>query len=303
MGEASGGEEYAEAVVVAVAVAAGEAAVEFDDPVDGLGAAIVGPAGGEVGQERCPPASEGPPESGDLGDRAGVEGVQDLLRTAASLRGVGCLVGGPQVLGAAPRDVDLHVGLVAVDSGGEPGVLLVGEVLRSCPQDRRDPLQRIPLAAPVPQGGLLDTSTDLVDDLGPELHDVESVQDGGRVGEVVIDRCLVAAERVQRRDTDPFAEVVATGGEPVGVGLLRPSRDQVEQTGVDPAGRVASQVDHAGQLLRACQPACPHRDHPWRRSRSTVPDRLQASNEAPESSHDTKRQACPLQRFSYPIEE
>lgn len=51
-GEAAGGEEHAESVVVAVAVAAGEAAVEFDDPVHGLGAAVVRAAGGEVGHER-----------------------------------------------------------------------------------------------------------------------------------------------------------------------------------------------------------------------------------------------------------
>lgn len=39
-GESAGGEEHAEPVVVPVAVAAGEAAVEFDDPVHGLGAAV-----------------------------------------------------------------------------------------------------------------------------------------------------------------------------------------------------------------------------------------------------------------------
>ena len=39
-GESAGGEEHAEPVVVPVAVAAGEAAVELDDPVDGLGAAV-----------------------------------------------------------------------------------------------------------------------------------------------------------------------------------------------------------------------------------------------------------------------
>ncbi len=56
-GEASCGEEHAEAVVVQVAVAAGEAAVEFDDAVDGFGAAVVRAAGGEVGQERVAPAA------------------------------------------------------------------------------------------------------------------------------------------------------------------------------------------------------------------------------------------------------
>lgn len=39
-GEAAGGEEHAEAVVVPVSVAAGEAAVELDDPVHRLGAAV-----------------------------------------------------------------------------------------------------------------------------------------------------------------------------------------------------------------------------------------------------------------------
>ena len=39
--EAAGGEEHAEAVVVPVAVAAGEAAVEFDDAVDALGTTVV----------------------------------------------------------------------------------------------------------------------------------------------------------------------------------------------------------------------------------------------------------------------
>ena len=39
-GEAAGGEEHAEAVVVAVAVAAGEAAVQLDDPVHRLGSAV-----------------------------------------------------------------------------------------------------------------------------------------------------------------------------------------------------------------------------------------------------------------------
>ena len=39
-GEPAGGEEHAEAVVVAVAVAAGEAAVQLDDPVHRLGSAV-----------------------------------------------------------------------------------------------------------------------------------------------------------------------------------------------------------------------------------------------------------------------
>src|SRR5690625_1918268 len=55
--QSSGDEEHSESVVGEVAVAAGQAAVEFDDAVDGLGAAVVGSAGGEVGQERVLPAA------------------------------------------------------------------------------------------------------------------------------------------------------------------------------------------------------------------------------------------------------
>ena len=63
-----------------VAEASGDAAGEFDQSVDGLGAAVVGAAGGEVAEERVAPLVEGPAEAGDLGDRAGRERGEDLLR-------------------------------------------------------------------------------------------------------------------------------------------------------------------------------------------------------------------------------
>ena len=84
--------------------------------------------GGEVGEERCGPAAEGPAESGDLGDRAGVEGREDLLGPSLPLGEISCPVGRSEVLGAAPGDVDRLVGLVGLDRGGEAVQLLVGEV-------------------------------------------------------------------------------------------------------------------------------------------------------------------------------
>lgn len=65
--------------------------------------AVVRPVGREVGEECLPPAVQGPSETGDLGDRAGVERGQDLLGTGPALTGAFGAVGGPQVLGAAPR--------------------------------------------------------------------------------------------------------------------------------------------------------------------------------------------------------
>lgn len=55
-------------VVIAVAVAAGEAAVELHDAVHDLGAAIVRAFGGEVGQELLAPAPQGPSKAGDFTD-------------------------------------------------------------------------------------------------------------------------------------------------------------------------------------------------------------------------------------------
>ena len=78
------------------------------------------------------------------------------------------------------------------------------------------------------------------DDLRAELDDVERVQDRGGVLHLVVDGALVAAERIQRRDVDVLAEVLAAVIEPVGVGLLRPAGHQVEQSGVDASVLVTS---------------------------------------------------------------
>ena len=65
-GQSAADEEHAQPVVVAVAEAAGDAAVELDEPVDCLGAAVAGAVGVEVGQERVLPLSQGSAEAGDL---------------------------------------------------------------------------------------------------------------------------------------------------------------------------------------------------------------------------------------------
>lgn len=62
-----------------------DAAADFDDAVDGFGAAVTRPGGAEVGQELVLPG-RGAALSGDLGDEAGVESVDDLDRDRASLR-------------------------------------------------------------------------------------------------------------------------------------------------------------------------------------------------------------------------
>lgn len=109
MGEVSGGEEHSESVVVAVSESAGQAAVEFDDPVEGLGGSVVDSVGGEVRQERVLPPAQGPSQAGDLGDWACVEGVQDLQGDVAPRGRVLGLVGLAQLVDGLPSDVHLLV--------------------------------------------------------------------------------------------------------------------------------------------------------------------------------------------------
>jgi hypothetical protein len=112
---------------VAVAEAAGDAAVEFDEAVDGFGAAVAGAVGVEVGQERALPAAQGLAEPGDLGDRAGRERAYDLLGGGAAGRGRGCVVDRPDLLRTTPRQGDLVVAFVGLESLGDPGQLAVPE--------------------------------------------------------------------------------------------------------------------------------------------------------------------------------
>ena len=84
-----------------------------------------------------------------------------------------------------------------------------------------------PFRPPVAEGVLLHSTADLVDGGDAELDDVERVEYGGGVLELVVDRGFVASERVQRRDLHVAAERVAALVEPACVGLPRPAGHQI----------------------------------------------------------------------------
>ena len=85
--------------------------MEFDESVERFGAAVGRAAGVEVGQERGSPLLEGLPESLDLGDGAGGQGGEEVLGDPPSVDGIRRVVGGAELLGAVPGDVDLVVAL------------------------------------------------------------------------------------------------------------------------------------------------------------------------------------------------
>ena len=88
----------------------GEASSLLDHAVDGLGAAVGDPAGGEVGEQLLPPGPQRPAEAGELWDGAGVQRPEQLLRPlATSDRGGGVIVDLPDALVDAPGEFDLAV--------------------------------------------------------------------------------------------------------------------------------------------------------------------------------------------------
>ena len=147
--ESSADEEHAEAVVVAVSESAGDAAVEFDEAVDGFGAAVGRAAGFEVGQERGSPGSQGLAESGDLGDGTVREGPGDPACLAARGAGVFLVVDRSELLGALVGDGDFVVGLVRGDRCVQAPLLGRAESFGAGAQDGADPVQRVAPAAAV----------------------------------------------------------------------------------------------------------------------------------------------------------
>ena len=163
----------------------------------------------------------------------------------------GLVVHGSDLLRALPRELDLDVGLVRGERRSEACALPIGEVLLAGSQDVPDPVQRVVPTASVAVELLLDAAADLIDHVGGEFDDVERVQHRTGVVETVIDRVLVPVERVQGRDLHSVTKVFAAVGEPVGVHLSGPPRDEVEQSGSVVSVGIWCQVDHPGEFLRA----------------------------------------------------
>ena len=89
---------------MAVAEAAGDAAVEFDEAVGGFGAAVVRAAGIEVAEELDAPLLQGPSQAGDLGDWARGEGLEDLLGDGPTVRVAVLVVGGADYAGGTTAE-------------------------------------------------------------------------------------------------------------------------------------------------------------------------------------------------------
>src|SRR5699024_6817492 len=253
--EPSGDEEHSEAVVLEVSEPPSDAAAELYDPVDGFCPAVARAVGIEVGQECGLPSSQGLPEPRDLGDRAGRQRSDQLLGKSTTPGRSGLVEHVAEVLGALVGDLDRDVIGMGGECAGQTGLLARREALPPGAENMTDPVERLALAAAMPESLLLDPAAHVIDRCAGELDDVEGVQHAGGVLELVIDRVLVALERVQRRDLDSLAELIAAFVQPVAVCLTGSTRDQVQEPGS--LTRPASQSDHPGAPPRAAPARVP----------------------------------------------
>ncbi len=90
-----------------------------------------------------PKPRQSSPEPGDLLDRAGREGLQDLGDELAPLLGAG-MVDRAQLRVAVPCQGELVVRVPGLELGGEPGDLLGGEALGTDLRSPADPVERVP---------------------------------------------------------------------------------------------------------------------------------------------------------------
>src|SRR5215207_7482944 len=168
VGAVSGGcEQDAQPVVVEISESVCEPADFLDDQVDGFGAAVGHAASVEVGENLGLPGLEGTAEPGDLGDRAGGEAGDHLLRDSPAL-GCGGVVDGAELLVTLPGQVHFLVGVASLQAAGELSLLTLGEALDAVAEQPADLVERVILVAAVAERVLLDAAADLVDDLRPE---------------------------------------------------------------------------------------------------------------------------------------
>ncbi len=160
-------------------------AVDFlHEEVHSLGGSV---GGVEVGEQLDPSAAQGPAETGDLGDRAAGQDLDQLLGPPPALLAGGGVADRVDVLRDPPGEGDFSSRVTGGQRRVEPHPVLFGEVLGAAAQQPAALVERAGLVPAVPEGYLLHPAADLVEHVQVELYDVERIQHlhrrGQRVGQ------------------------------------------------------------------------------------------------------------------------
>src|SRR4051794_4441569 len=186
--------EDSKAVVVEVPEAVAAALHALDDQVPALGAAVGEPAI-EVVDDLAAPTANGSGEALELADAAGGEDGEPAIQEGFGAGPVGEVVEVSDAFFGDPGGVELP-GRIRRQGSRDTGSLAVGEPLPGPQEISAGPVERVPLATPMP-GHLLLTTTPHLSDRGVgEAHDVKPIGGAPSIGCEVADGRLVASERV-----------------------------------------------------------------------------------------------------------
>src|SRR5690606_21969483 len=144
--------------------------------VHGLGGAVAGAVGGVEGEELVGPAVDGrgePDQLGHIGLRAPLEGRD---QASAGVVDVDSAEHGPQELLGQQGGADLAPAVASVEATLQSSPARFVEVLAGHEQQPADPVERVALAATMPEGLLLGAAAHVIDGLVGEAHEVGPVE-------------------------------------------------------------------------------------------------------------------------------
>ena len=126
------------------------------------------------------------------------------------------------------------MGITGAEEAGELLVAVVVESLLSLGEEASAPVERVGLAAPMPEGLVLHPSPALVELGVGELDHMERIGDQGGIGHHDLEHASIGAREVERAELDALQECRRPLSQP-GHGLgAAPTRDDVEElTGTD----------------------------------------------------------------------
>ena len=153
----------------------------LDEQIHGLGGPIGTAIGGMEGKDFGLPDPDGASQPGQLRDLDAICPVVEALQRGPSVSQVAGGIDRAQQLLALPGDRHLAGRISDSQPSPQPHSSPAGELPGGGQQQLADALQRVALAAPVAEGGLLGPPADLVDDGVGQADGVEVVHHHGRM--------------------------------------------------------------------------------------------------------------------------
>jgi hypothetical protein len=208
------------------------------------------------GQDLGLPGPHRASQPGQLRDPDAVCPAVEALQGGAGRRHANRGVDRAKQLLPLPGGRHLAIRIARGKTGPQPPSASAGELLGRGQQQLADAVQRVALASPMPQRGLLHATADLIDHRVGQPDGMEVVHHHGRMPKRADQRAGIPAPGVQRHHANlgqpssrPSAKPAGHSGPgPVAYQVQQPAALQVHQAGDPPGGRQARRLAEAGLI-------------------------------------------------------